>query len=105
MSILAVKLQKGNQHDQGGSTMSPATIDLINRALELPVDERAEMIEMLKASIAQQPALHPAWEAEIARRVAEMDRGETVFVDADEVMRQVRATIRTSRKKASRTDS
>ena len=85
--------------------MSPATIDLINKALELPVDERAEMIEMLKISMAQQPALHPACEAEIARRVAEMDRGETVFIDADVVMRKVRATIRAARKKAGRTDS
>ena len=44
-------------------------------ALELSTSERAELIERLIDTVLPPPPLHPAWEAEIGRRVAEMDAG------------------------------
>ena len=77
--------------------MSPITIDLINKALKLSIKERAEMIELLSQSIEPQPPLHPAWEAEIARRIDAMDRGETVFVDGKVALRRFREKARVAR--------
>lgn len=52
------------------------------------------MIELLSRSIEPQPPLHPAWEAEIARRIDAMDRGETVVVDGKVALRRIRERIR-----------
>ncbi len=77
--------------------MSPITIDLINKALKLSIKERAEMIGLLSRSIEPQPPLHPAWEAEIARRIDAMDRGETVFVDGTVALRRIGEKARVAR--------
>lgn len=39
------------------------------------------------------PPLHPAWEAEIARRVAEMDAGLVESIPAEKVFAEMRALI------------
>lgn len=67
------------------------------QALQLTPDERAELIEALADTILPAPALHPEWEAEIARRVAEMDAGKTRFIPADEVLEALANRIRVSR--------
>lgn len=62
-------------------------------ALKLSAQERAELAECLIETVLPAPPLHPAWEAEIARRIADMDAGLTESYPAEEVMAELRAMI------------
>lgn len=62
-------------------------------ARELSAAERAELIERLIDTVLPAPPLHPAWEAEVARRVAEMDSGGVEGIPADNVLAELRAMI------------
>jgi putative addiction module component (TIGR02574 family) len=62
-------------------------------ALRLSAEERAELIERLIDTVLPAPPLHPAWEAEIARRVAEMDAGLVESIPAEKVFAEMRAMI------------
>lgn len=62
-------------------------------ALQLSAEERAELIERLIDTVVPPPPLHPAWEAEIARRVAEMDAGLVEGIPAEQVFSKLRAMI------------
>lgn len=72
----------------------PVTLEAVQAdALLLTPAERSELIERLIASV-EGPALHPAWEAEIARRVAEMDAaGEEGLIPGEQVMAEMRERI------------
>ena len=69
----------------------PATLSTIEAAaMELTDEERAELAVSLLASIdAPAPALHPAWEAEIARREADLAAGRTETIPAEEVLAEI----------------
>ena len=74
--------------------MSQAVADLLNAALALSESERAELTELLAASLTTQPStLHPAWSAELHRRAAEIDSGAVKPVPWDEVRRQAQAQL------------
>ena len=62
-------------------------------AMQLSAEERGELIERLIDTVLPSPPLHPAWEAEIARRVAEMDAGVVEAIPAEEVFAEMRAII------------
>ena len=60
-------------------------------AMQLTARERAELAVSLLASInPPAPVLHPAWEAEIARRQADLDAGRTRTIPGEEVMAEIR---------------
>lgn len=70
--------------------MSRTVAELLDAALVLSEPERAELTELLAASLTAPPSsLHPAWAAEIRRRAAEIDSGQVRPVPWDEVRRQV----------------
>lgn len=69
-------------------------------ALQLSAEERAELIERLIDTVLPPPPLHPAWEAEIARRVAELDAGLVESIPAEEVLAKMRAMIETHTNKS-----
>ncbi|HZE90400.1 MAG TPA: addiction module protein [Rhizobacter sp.] len=62
-------------------------------ALQLSPEERAELIERLIDTVLPAPPLHPAWEAEIARRVADMEAGTTESIPAEKVFAELRRMI------------
>jgi putative addiction module component (TIGR02574 family) len=62
-------------------------------ALQLTAEERAELIERLIDTVVPAPPLQPAWEQEIARRVAELDAGLVESIPAEEVFARMRAMI------------
>ena len=71
-----------------------ASLDSVEAAaLELTAEERVELVERLIDTVVPPPPLHPAWEAEIARRVAELDAGLVESVPAEEVFTRMRAMI------------
>lgn len=69
--------------------MSTPLKELQERALRLPPEERAQLVECILASM--EPALHPDWKAEIERRVAAWQRGDVTSIDAGSVFAQARS--------------
>ncbi len=72
--------------------------EIENQALQLSTQERGELIRRLIISLDGEPEESPeavakAWDEEIARRVADMEAGRTQWIDADEVMAEIRTTI------------
>ena len=62
-------------------------------ALGLSVAERAELIQRLIETVLPPPPLHPEWEAEIERRLVDLDSGRTKAIPAEQVFAEVRAMI------------
>ncbi len=62
-------------------------------ALQLTTEQRADLVERLIASIEPSLPLHPEWEAEIARRIADIDSGRTKAIPGEQVFAKVRALI------------
>jgi len=62
---------------------------LYQSALALPEHERAQLAERLLGSLAPigPSRLHPAWQEEIRRRLAEIDSGKETPIPWDEVQR------------------
>ena len=72
------------------------------QALQLPPKVRGDLIHSLIVSLEAEPedsseAIAKAWEKEIARRVADMDAGKTVWVPAEEVFARLDARIENAR--------
>jgi putative addiction module component (TIGR02574 family) len=64
-----------------------------SQALKLSPEERARLSEVLIASVEPPMPLPPEWEAEIARRGAELDAGRVELIDGEQVMAELRARI------------
>jgi putative addiction module component (TIGR02574 family) len=78
--------------------MPTTTVEtVVAEALKLSPEDRAEVIERLADSVPPVPALHPAWEAEITRRVADMDAGGSPGIPAEEAMAKLDAYIQSHR--------
>ncbi len=73
--------------------MSSTLESIESEALKLSPEERAELIERLIDTVVPAPPLHPAWAAEIERRLADMDAGRSKAIPADEVLADMRALI------------
>jgi putative addiction module component (TIGR02574 family) len=73
--------------------MSSTLEQLTTQALTLPPEQRAALAETLLESIDPAPPLSPEWEAEIARRIAEVDSGQVELIPADEVFARMDALI------------
>lgn len=71
----------------------PATLDAVaHDALVLPPDDRLTLARQLLESVAlePEPGAEAAWEAEIARRIASLQSGESKTIPASEVFARVR---------------
>ena len=75
--------------------MTQEAIDLLQKALALPEKERAEMagtlIDSLDPTIDEN--LEPAWQQEIARRLAELQSGEVKAISWDAVRKDAQAIL------------
>ena len=65
-------------------------------ALELPLQERAQLAQRLIASLDQDTGDDPAeveraWEDEIRRRLAELEAGTAELIPADQVFAELRS--------------
>ena len=77
--------------------------DVEVQALQLPPQQRSELIHSLIASLDgpmehSPEAIAKAWDEEIDRRIANMDAGRTKWIPGDEALARIRA--RTSEAKA-----
>ena len=69
--------------------------ELLQRALSLPDDERAELASSLIASLdaATDPDADASWQREVARRSNEVEAGQAGTVPSDEVQRKARSLL------------
>nr|MDO8118722.1 addiction module protein [Candidatus Sigynarchaeota archaeon] len=67
--------------------------DIEKQALELPVEERAQLIERLIRSLDEEedPNAEKAWIAEARRRHEELQRGEVSGKPAEQVLKEARS--------------
>ena len=74
--------------------MNTATIN--SEALSLPVHERVELAAQLLSSLdpLSESEIGPLWFQEAAHRAAEMDRGLSKRIPAEEVRRQANALLK-----------
>lgn len=75
--------------------MSTSTEQLVKTALELPDDDRLELVEALIASFesSDQPPFDDSWREVIQRRSAELASGRVTSVPWSEVKRRAREAI------------
>lgn len=70
----------------------PTSIDHIEaEAMKLSPEERAELAERLWTSVHSAAEVEAAWDAEIARRIRQIDTGEVECIPWDKVMENLRA--------------
>lgn len=76
----------------------PTPFDLVEaQAMQLSVEERADLADRLYRSVSAAPELDARWEAEIDRRVADLEAGRTHFMPASEAMAKLAAHIESRR--------
>jgi len=71
--------------------VSATSEQILQQALALPLEERAELLEQLLAAFQgpTDPVLDQLWAAEARDRLDAYDRGELEAVDAEEVFDQI----------------
>lgn len=75
--------------------MSSLVDELSRKARELPAEDRVRLAEELLATVQEADAeVEAAWEEEIRRRVAEIDKGTAKLIPADEVFAEIRRLIK-----------
>jgi putative addiction module component (TIGR02574 family) len=76
--------------------MSHSMTDVSQYAKELPPEDRARLAEELLASLEDLPesSEDAAWDAELLRRVTEVENGTAKLLPADEVFARVRSSLR-----------
>ena len=68
------------------------TIEQIQaEAMKLPAEERAELADRLWASLEPQAEIDAAWDAEIERRVRQLEAGEVETIPHETVIAELRA--------------
>ena len=82
--------------------MSVVLADINAKALELSPEDKRELILNLVTSLDCEPDADPegiarAWDVEIARRVAQLDKGEVECIDGEEVFARVDELLRGTR--------
>ena len=75
--------------------MSNETIELLKKALTLSVEERADLANSLLESLddATDSSVEAAWEAEIVRRMEEIDSGKVKPVSLAEARRRLSSAL------------
>jgi putative addiction module component (TIGR02574 family) len=71
--------------------VSATSEQILQQALALPPEERAELLEQLLAAFQgpTDPALDELWAAEAHDRLDAYDRGELEAVDVEEVLQEI----------------
>ena len=80
--------------------MARTVDDILQEALLLSEEERVELAESIHDSLLspEERAIKAEWDAEIARRIAEVEAGTAILIPAEEVMKDARASVRKARR-------
>jgi putative addiction module component (TIGR02574 family) len=77
--------------------MSRESTELRKKALALSATERAKLAGSLTKSLdeVEDESVEKAWDAEIARRIEDLDSGRVKLISRDEFLRRLRLAITT----------
>jgi putative addiction module component (TIGR02574 family) len=77
------------------ASMSREVTELLKKALELPVTDRAELAGSIIESLdqAEDKSVKDAWDAEILRRMEDLDSGRVKPISHHEVLRRLASAI------------
>lgn len=67
---------------------------LEEHALQLPPEDRAQLVHRLLASLSSDENIDEAWSVEAERRLAELETGEVAGVRIEDVIQRARNAIR-----------
>lgn len=73
--------------------MSSSAKKIFDDALALPAEDRAALVDALTESLSADHELSPEWNAEIARRIDAVERGESRLIPWEEVEKRVRKAL------------
>jgi putative addiction module component (TIGR02574 family) len=74
------------------------TDELLNEAISLPVELRAQLVDALLRSLnPTQAEIDEWWAGEAERRIAELDAGEAELIPGEEVFARLYQSIRNTR--------
>ena len=68
--------------------------EITNEAMKLTREERVDLAKRLWQSVDPPADLAGAWNAEIARRAAQLDAGEVTTYPAEQIIAELRARLR-----------
>lgn len=68
--------------------------ELEEHALQLPPEDRAQLVHRLLASLSSDEHIDEAWSVEAERRLAELETGEVAGVRIEDVIQRARNAIR-----------
>jgi putative addiction module component (TIGR02574 family) len=72
----------------------PSPIEFLEaEAMKLTPNERAELADKLWLSVCSKEEVDAAWDAEVARRIQQIDSGEVECVPWETVMTELRAKL------------
>jgi putative addiction module component (TIGR02574 family) len=74
--------------------MSLSIEQIKSEAMKLTPDERADLADWLWVSATPRVEVEAAWDAEISRRVAEIDAGTAKLIPSEEVMARIEEKLR-----------
>jgi putative addiction module component (TIGR02574 family) len=77
------------------ASMSREVTELLKKALELPVTDRAELAGSIIESLdqAEDKSVKDAWDAEILRRMDDLDSGRVKPISHHEVLRRLASAV------------
>ena len=72
--------------------MSAVMMNVVNEALDLPVDARIGLIDRLLESLnlPARPEIERLWSEEAERRIAEIDRGDVALIPGETVFARIK---------------
>lgn len=74
------------------------TIEQIKEeAMKLPPEARADLADWLWVSVESRESVQAAWDAEIARRIEEIESGKVELIPAEEVLARIDEKLRKAR--------
>jgi putative addiction module component (TIGR02574 family) len=79
--------------------MSSTLEKLTAEAMKLSPRQRADLADLLWVSAGALAEVDAAWEAEIQRRIADLEAGRTEAIPAERVLAEVRAMIKANEKR------
>jgi putative addiction module component (TIGR02574 family) len=75
----------------------PLTIEQIKaEAMKLPPEARADLADWLWISVESRESVQAAWDAEIARRIEEIESGKVELIPGEEVLARIDKKLRES---------
>ena len=74
--------------------MSRTYQEIVSEAMKLPPQERADLADRLWISVDTPAAVAAAWDAEIERRIAQLDAGEVETIPFEQVIADLRTKLR-----------